>query len=451
MKSINPATGDVVATYEPHDADAIEARIAAAAAAAPQWAATPIPDRMALLQRAADVLRDHVEPFARRMVHEMGKPIREARAEVEKCAWVFEHYAEVAPGLLQPLTIETDASRSEVRHDPLGVVLAVMPWNFPFWQVMRFAAPALAAGNVGLLKHASNVCGVSLDCERVFDEAGFPPGVFASLLVGSSEVKGIIEDDRVAAVTLTGSDAAGRAVASQAGAALKPCVLELGGSDPFVVLADADLDLAVEGAVKGRYQNTGQSCIAAKRFIVVDELHDAFVERFVEKVRGLQVGDPLDEHTDVGPMAQASLAADLYQQLKASVDAGARCLIGGNRPDDGSAWFGPAVLVDVPRDCPAAREELFGPVAAVFRAENAEDALRLARDTPFGLGASVWSANPDVDALAAQLPCGHVSFNGIVKSDPRLPFGGVKASGFGRELSDEGLFAFAPAKTVWVR
>jgi succinate-semialdehyde dehydrogenase/glutarate-semialdehyde dehydrogenase len=379
----------------------------------------------------------------------MGKPVLQAVAEVEKCSWVCEHYAAHGAGYLAPRPAATDAAESFVRHDPLGVVLAVMPWNFPFWQVFRCAVPALMAGDTVLLKHASNVPGCALAIEEVFADAGLPPGAFATLLVGGAEVAGLVADPAVAAVSLTGSEAAGEVVGAAAGRALKPCVLELGGSDPFIVLADADLDAVVPQAVTARIQNNGQSCIAAKRFIVVGDVYGRFRDAFCAAVSQLRTGNPLDESNDLGPLARADLLDDLEKQVRASVRRGARVLVGGKRGGGPGYFFQPSVLDSVTPGMPAYDEELFGPVAALIAAEGAEDALRIANDTPFGLGASIWTADrARGEELAARIEAGSVFINGMVKSDPRLPFGGIKASGFGRELSEFGIREFVNIKTV---
>ncbi|MDH3745937.1 MAG: NAD-dependent succinate-semialdehyde dehydrogenase, partial [Acidobacteriota bacterium] len=391
------------------------------------------------------------------MAVEMGKPVREGRAEVEKCARVCRFYAEQAAEFLAPQTIETDAKTSFVTFEPLGPVLAVMPWNFPFWQVFRFIAPHLTAGNVGLLKHASNVPGCALAIEEVMREAGYPEGVFQTLLIGSRRVAGLIEDKRVRAVTLTGSTPAGRAVAAKAGECLKKTVLELGGSDPYVILADADLELAVNQCVTSRLINCGQSCIAAKRFIVTPENLEEFERRVVEAMVSKRVGDPLDASTDIGPMARSDLRDELHQQVVASVAAGARCLLGGEKPegdgDGDGAYYPPTVLTDVRPGMAAYDDELFGPVAAILPAKSDKDAIRIANDSCFGLGAAVFTADLEkgVRIAARELEAGSCFVNAFVRSDPRLPFGGIKESGFGRELGSFGTYEFVNIKTVCVR
>jgi succinate-semialdehyde dehydrogenase/glutarate-semialdehyde dehydrogenase len=385
------------------------------------------------------------------MALEMGKPVAQGEAEVEKCAWVCEYYADHAEAMLAEQPRETDAAQSYVRFDPLGPVLAVMPWNFPFWQVFRFAAPGLMAGNAGILKHASNVPRCALDIEAVFRDAGFPRGLFATALVGSRAVKALVEDERIAAVTLTGSEPAGSAVAEQAGRVLKKTVLELGGSDPFIVLADADLRAAARTAAEARLINSGQSCICAKRFIVVDVVADQFLDLFTGEMRARRVGDPLSPDTQVGPQARVDLRDDLHRQVEESVKRGATLLLGGEIPTGRGAFYPPTVLAAVDRGMPAFDEETFGPVAAVIRARDEADAVRLANDSTFGLGAALWTADRErARRLAAEIEAGAVFVNGLVKSDPRLPFGGIKRSGYGRELSEYGIREFVNIKSVWM-
>jgi succinate-semialdehyde dehydrogenase/glutarate-semialdehyde dehydrogenase len=405
------------------------------------------------MRRAAEILRNNASGYARLMAQEMGKPISGGKAEVEKCAWACDYYAENAERFLTPEVVETDASRSFVAFEPLGVVLAVMPWNFPFWQVVRFAAPALMAGNVGVLKHASNVPGCALAIEELFREAGFPDNVFRTLLVGSREVKSIIRHRLVRAVTLTGSTDAGKSVARYAGQALKKTVLELGGSDPYVVLEDADLDLAVETCTASRLVNSGQSCIAAKRFIVVEQVREEFERRFVERMAMAKMGDPMDPETQVGPQARRDLRDDLHRQVVESIERGARCLLGGEVPEGEGAFYPPTVLTDVTKGMPAYDEELFGPVAAIIPAKNERAAIKVANDSIFGLGAAVFTRDTSRGERIAreELEAGSCFVNALVKSDPRLPFGGIKESGYGRELSHFGIKEFVNIKTVWVR
>jgi succinate-semialdehyde dehydrogenase/glutarate-semialdehyde dehydrogenase len=404
------------------------------------------------MRKAATVLRSHAGEFAQMITLEMGKPVREALAEVEKSALGCEYYADQGPAFLADEVIESDAGRSLVVFQPLGTVLAVMPWNFPFWQVFRFAAPALVAGNTGLLKHASNVPQCALAIESVFREAGFPAGVFRSLMIQSSRVAGVIEDKRVHAVTLTGSEPAGRQVAATAGAEIKKSVLELGGSDPFIVLEDADLDLAVEAAVTSRFLNTGQSCIAAKRFILINAIADEFIQRFKVGVEALKVGNPLDESTQLGPLARFDLRDELHRQVVESIKQGAVAVTGCNLESGSGAYYQASILDHVTAGVCAYHEELFGPVASIIRAEDEADAIRIANDSEFGLGGSVWTQDSARgERLARQLECGCAFVNGLVKSDPRLPFGGVKNSGYGRELSRLGMHEFVNAKTIWIR
>jgi len=406
-----------------------------------------------LLSSAADVLRDNKRKYAETMTKEMGKPIDQSVSEVEKCAWVCDHYAENAGSYLSddvhPSPPGVDA---RTVYQPLGPVLAVMPWNFPFWQVFRFAAPYLTAGNVGLLKHASNVPKCATAIEEVFTEAGYPDGVFQSMIIGSSMVDDIIADDRVEAVTLTGSGPAGSAVASTAGDQIKKSVLELGGSDPFVVLGDADIEEATETAVWARNQNSGQSCIAGKRFIVVEDIYEEFVDSLVDKFEDLVIGDPMDEDTDIGPQASSDLMMEMHnRQVEPTVDAGADVLTGGSPMDRDGSYYPPTVLTDIPEDCPADQEEVFGPVATVYKVENRNEAVRKANDTVYGLGASVWTTDTSKGRkISRQIEAGCVYINELVKSDPRVPFGGVGISGYGQELSEEGIKEFTNKKTVWV-
>ena len=451
IASVNPATGETLATFTPHGDAEIEARLAAAAAAAAGWRRTPVAERTALVARAAELLDERREALARLATLEMGKTLAAARAEVEKCAWVCRHYAAEAAGMLATEEVATDARRSFVRFDPLGVVLAVMPWNFPYWQVFRFAAPALAAGNAALLKHASNVPQCALAIEAIWRDAGAPAGLFGALLVGGARVAPLLADPRIAAATLTGSEPAGASVARAAGESLKKVVLELGGSDPFLVLPSADLDRAVATAVTARVLNNGQSCIAAKRFLVHRDVYEPFTARFVAAMGALRMGDPLAPETDLGPLATPAIRAELQAQVERSVAAGAHLLLGGSVPAGPGCFYPPTVLAEVPLDAPAAREELFGPVAPLFRVDSLDEAIALANATDFGLGAAAFTTDPvEQERLAAEIDAGSVFCNGLVKSDPRLPFGGIKRSGFGRELAAFGLREFVNAKTVWI-
>ena len=450
--SLNPATGALLQTYDVFDDDQIEDILKNTAAASSRWAATPLEERCGLLKKAAEVLRQGREDYARLITLEMGKLYRESLAEIDKCALVCDFYADNAAGFLADEVIASDAGRSLVAYQPLGTVLAVMPWNFPFWQVMRFAAPALAAGNTGLLKHASNVPQCAMALESIFLDAGFPEGVFSNLMIASSQVEAVIRDPRVHAVTLTGSEPAGRAVASTAAQELKKSVLELGGSDAFVVLEDADMDWTLEQGVISRFLNAGQSCIAAKRFILVDTIADTFVERFAAKVSAMKTGDPFDEATQLGPMARVDLRTELHEQVMDSVQAGARVVTGCQPIEGEGAYYAPSIIDHVRPGMRAWDEELFGPVAIVIRARDEEEALAIANGSRFGLGGSVWTADAKRgEAFARRMECGCAFVNGLVKSDPRLPFGGVKASGFGRELSHHGMHEFVNAKTIWIR
>ena len=450
MKAINPATGQLIRGYPEHDATEIERRVAAAARAFPPWRALDLDARGAHLRATAQVLRRRVAELSALMTSEMGKPIAAAEAEVEKCAWACEHFAEHAKRYLAGEQIATDASASYTRCDPLGVVLAIMPWNFPFWQLIRCAAPALMAGNTVLLKHASNVPGSALAIEDVFRDAGLPEGAFATLLVGGAAIEPVVSDPRVAAVSLTGSEAAGSRVASLAGAALKKTVLELGGSDAFIVLADADVDAVARAAADARTINNGESCIAAKRFIVEEAIADRFESAFTGAMTLLTVGDPMERTTRIGPLARADSVRDLQDQVDRSVRSGAVVAIGGQPLERPGFYYPPTVLTRVVPGMAVFDEETFGPVAAVSRARDVAHAIALANASRFGLGASVWTSDPARgERLAAEIDAGSVFVNGAVKSDPRLPFGGVKRSGYGRELAAAGIREFVNVKTVW--
>jgi len=451
VKSINPATEEVLAVYDEFTAEQVDQALEQVAAAFPVWRRLSFEERGEHMRRAGAYLRQHKDRFARLITLEMGKPITQAEAEIEKCAWNCEFYADNAAQLLADRHVQTNARDSYVAFGPLGVVLAVMPWNFPFWQVIRAAAPALMAGNTAVLKHSSNVPQCALAVEEIFNEVGFPQGVFRTLLIPSSAVDGVIADDRVRAVTLTGSDVAGTKVAEAAGRSLKKTVLELGGSDPFIVLADADLQAAADVGAFARFQNTGQSCIAAKRFIVQDSVGDGFERRFIEAVAKLKVGDPLERDTQVGPLAREDLLDDLERQVRASVAKGARLVLGGERLNRRGYYFAPTVLSDVTLDMSVMREETFGPVAAVVRVEDAETAVKVANDSQYGLGASLWTRDLEFgQQLARQIETGQVFINGMVASDPRLPFGGVKRSGYGRELGEFGILEFTNIQTIWI-
>lgn len=454
IATINPATGEVVKTFEALSDEAIAQKLDLAQQAFEQHRRTSFAQRAEWMNRAAQILVDRKEEFGKTMTLEMGKPIAAAIAEVEKSAWVCRYYAEHAADFLKDVTIGTDASQSFIRYQPLGIVLAVMPWNFPFWQVFRFAAPALMAGNVGVLKHASNVPQSALAIEEIFLQAGFPPGVFQTFLVGADKVPQIIADDRVKAATLTGSEAAGASLASAAGKQIKKTVLELGGSDPFIVLESADLNTAVDTAVTARMINNGQSCIAAKRFIVQESIADAFTERLVMKYGALKVGDPMNSETDIGPLATPGILKDLEDQVQACLRQGGKVLIGGQplRDRPSGNYYPPTILTDIAPDSPTAQEEFFGPVAMLFRVPDLDAAIALANSTTFGLGASAWTQNDaERDRLINEIEAGCVFINSMVKSDPRLPFGGIKRSGYGRELGIEGIHEFVNIKTIWVK
>ncbi len=457
IASINPATGETFQTFEPLNQEQLEDKIQLGHELFLSYRRTSFAGRAWMMLRAAEILEAEKKDFARIMTLEMGKPINSAVQEAEKCAWVCRYYAENAERHLADELVETNATRSYVRFQPLGVVLAVMPWNFPFWQVFRFAAPGLMAGNVGLLKHSSNVPQCALAIEDIFRRAGFPEGAFQTLLIGSDLVQSVLEDSRVAAATLTGSEPAGRSVASIAGKQIKKTVLELGGSDPFIVMPSADLDTAVTTAVRARTINNGQSCIAAKRFIVHGQIYDEFEKRFVAAMKQLRVGDPMLESTDIGPLATEQILKDLEEQVQVSVAAGAKILAGGHKFKAAGDlargnFYEPTVLVDIPKGAPAYQDEIFGPVASLFRVANIDEAIELANATTFGLGSAAWTNDEtESDRFIAELHAGSVFINGMVASDPRLPFGGVKHSGYGRELGEFGIREFVNIKTVWIK
>lgn len=453
MEALNPATGKVIKTYKTMTDKQAAQAVQASHETFLSWREVPFFQRAELMKEAAEVLRDNVEEYAKLMTLEMGKTIKEARAEVNKCAWVCDYYAENAEEFLSREMVETEASESFVTFQPEGVILAVMPWNFPFWQVFRFAAPALMAGNTGVLKHASNVPGCALAIEDVFRKAGFPEHAFRTLLIGSRQVGTVIENPLVMAVTLTGSTPAGKAVAAKAGEMLKKTVLELGGSDAYVVLEDADLDAAVDSCVLSRMINGGQSCIAAKRFIVVQSIKEEFEKRYVEKMKAYKMGDPLDEDTTVGPQARHDLRDELHQQVEESIAKGAHCLLGGEVPENKGAFYPATVLTDVKKGMPAYDDELFGPVAAIIPVKDEAEAIKTANDSIFGLGGAVFTGDIEKGTRLAEkeIEAGCVFVNTFVRSDPRLPFGGIKESGYGRELSHYGIKEFVNIKTVYVK
>ena len=450
MNSFNPATDALLGKFPIHDAQAIDSRLRVASASQKTWARLDVRQRLPYLLQVAAVLRRKKQELALLITLEMGKPLSESLGEIEKCAWNFDHYAQQGETFLADQVVASSAADSRIVFDPLGLVLAVMPWNYPFWQVMRAAAPVLVGGNGMVLKHASNVPQCALALEQVFKDAGLPEGLFTTLLVESSAVQGLIQDDRIAAVTFTGSTPVGRSIAAQAGQALKKQVLELGGSDPFVVLADADIEAAAAVAVKARFSNTGQSCISAKRFIVERSIADRFAEAFVAGTRKLVVGDPLQANTTIGSMARGKLRDELHVQVRASVREGAQVLIGGQPVEGPGAYYEPTILDHVTPGMTVAMEETFGPAAAILRVASADEAIAVANDTPFGLGASLWSRDLDrARQLSRRIEAGAVFVNGLVASDPRLSFGGTKQSGYGRELGHLGLHEFMNIKTVW--
>ncbi len=452
IETLNPATGELVKRFPEMEKGEVDRVLSAAVVAQRAWARLPFSERAVPMRKVAGLLRERAQDHARLMAVEMGKPLRDGAAEVVKCASVCEYYAERAAEHLAPRQEPSDAGRSYVRFDPLGVILAVMPWNFPFWQVFRFIAPHLMAGNGGLLKHASNVPQCALAIEQVMHDAGFPPALFRTLLVGSGRVRELILDERVAAVTITGSEPAGRQVAAAAGEALKPSVMELGGSDPFIVLADADVEMAARTAATARTINAGQSCICAKRFIVEAPVYEAFLEQLTTAMKAVRMGDPTEAATDIGPQARLELRDELHGQVKQAIAEGARPVLGCQVPPGPGAFYPASILAEVKPGTLAAREELFGPVAAVMRARDADEAVAIANGSRFGLGASLWTRNAaEIERLVPRIEAGAVFVNGMVKSDPRLPFGGIKCSGYGRELGLEGIRAFVNVKTVWIK
>ncbi len=453
IQSINPADLQVIKTYNSMLPAEVNNIIDLTNNAFDEWKGTTFDQRSKLMMKAADVLRKKKEEYSKLMTLEMGKPISQSRAEVEKCAWICEYYAEKAEKFLADEIIETDASKSFIAFQPLGIVLAVMPWNFPFWQVFRFAAPGLMAGNAGILKHASNVSGCALAIEEVFKESGFPENLFRTVLVPSSQMEEVIKNEKIKAVTLTGSVPAGKSVAKNAGAVLKKTVMELGGSDPYLIFEDADLELAAETCVTARLINGGQSCIAAKRFIIVEKVYDSFEKLFVEKMKSKKMGDPFDESNHIGPQASVTLRDELHQQVKKSIELGAKLLLGGVIPETKGAWYPPTVLSNVKKGMPAYDEELFGPVAALIKVKNEAEAIEIANDSIFGLGAALFTKDSKRGEKIAKekIQAGCCFVNAFVKSDPRLPFGGIKESGYGRELSSIGIREFVNIKTVYIR
>ncbi len=451
ISTVNPATGEELKTFESLTEEGVEEKIRLAFDTFREYRETSFAERSRMLTRAAEILEEEAEAFGRLMTTEMGKTLAAATAEAKKCARGCRYYAEKAEGFLADEPVEFEGARAFVRYQPLGPVLAIMPWNFPFWQVFRFAAPALMAGNVGLLKHASNVPQCALAIEDIIHRAGFPEGAFQTLLIGSSQVQAVIDDPRIRAVTLTGSEGAGRSVGAEAGENIKPSVLELGGSDPFIVMPSADLEKAVRTAVTSRTLNNGQSCINAKRIIVHEEIADEFERRFVESMAALKVGDPMDEGTQMGPLATPQIREDVDDQVKRTVEAGARVLTGGEPMEGPGNFYPPTVIAEIPEDSPAYREEIFGPVASLFRARDIDDAIRIANDTSFGLGSSAWTNDPgEQERFVNEIEAGMVYVNRMTESSPEVPFGGVKNSGYGRELSHFGIHEFVVAKTVWI-
>jgi succinate-semialdehyde dehydrogenase/glutarate-semialdehyde dehydrogenase len=453
LQSINPATEEVMGEYPALTEEQIALILQQTQRAFDNWRKVDFAERGRYMRQAAQILTKGSERYARLMAEEMGKPIAQGRAEIEKCAWTCEFYAEHAQQFLQPEQVKTDATQSFITYQPLGVILAIMPWNFPFWQVFRFACPALMAGNAGVLKHASNVPGCALAIENIFKQAGFPDSIFRTLLITSDQVDKVIESPHVQAVTLTGSTTAGRAVAAKAGQMLKKTVLELGGSDPYVILPDADLATAVETCVNSRLINSGQSCISAKRFIVTEKNYAAFETQFVHAMQQMKMGNPLHENTVIGPQARLDLRAKLHQQVSESISKGAKCLLGGVMPSGKGAFYPPTVLTQVKPGMPAYDEELFGPVAAIIVVRDEQEAITVANDTVYGLGAAVFTGDKakGEQIAAQQLAAGNCFVNAAVKSDPRLPFGGIKQSGYGRELSHHGIKEFVNIKTVYVK
>lgn len=453
IEAINPTTGKTVKKYDSHSDTDVEQMIGKAHKTFQDWRKTSFAHRSKLMKKAAKVLIDNKEKYAKLMTEEMGKVYKSAISEVEKCAWVCEYYAEHAETFLADEIIESDAQKSMAAFRPLGVVLAVMPWNYPFWQVFRFAAPSLMAGNVGVLKHASNVPGCALAIQEIFEQAGFPKNAFATLMISSKQVEKVINNKLVKAATLTGSEPAGSAVAAAAGKRIMPTVLELGGSDPYLILEDADLEYAAEQCKTSRLLNTGQSCIGAKRFIIMEKVYDDFMKHFIKKMKAAKMGDPMQEDTDLGPMARTDLRDELHEQVLKSIDKGADCLMGGEIPEGDGAYYPATILTNIKKGMPAYSEEFFGPVALVFKVKTLAEAIEIANDTDFGLGAAVFTQDIEKgeDIAKNRLEAGCCFVNHFVKSDPRLPFGGIKTSGYGRELSHYGIKEFVNIKTVYIK
>lgn len=452
METIDPSTGETIKEYDQMDDAELDSIINKAAGAQKEWKNKSFDERAAFLNKTAQILRDRKDDLAELMATEMGKPLAQGVSEAEKCAWVCEYYAENAASFLKDEPIETDASSSYVTYNPLGTVLAIMPWNFPFWQLFRFAAPALMAGNAAILKHASNVTGCALEIEDIIHKAGLPAELFRMVIADNDQTQAMITHSEIDAVTLTGSTRAGKAVAGKAGSVLKKTVLELGGSDPYLILNDADVEQAAETCVTSRLINSGQSCIAAKRFIAVEGIYDEFLERVLSLMKGKKVGNPFDESTDIGPMARFDLRDQLHQQVEESIKKGASCLLGGEIPDEEGAYYPATVLTDIKKGMPAYDDELFGPVASVIKAADEREAIAIANDTNYGLGSAVFSEDVEhAEEIAANsLEAGCCFVNEFVKSDPRLPFGGIKQSGYGRELSHYGIKEFVNIKTVYI-
>lgn len=451
IQSINPANEETLKTYDAYGDEKIEQALSQSMKAYKELNDLPISERAVRLETAADILEENKDIFAKIMTSEMGKTFKSAKSEVEKCAWVCRYYAENGEEMIADKEMETDDRRARIKYKPIGPVLAVMPWNFPFWQVFRFAAPAMIAGNTGLLKHASNVPQSALKIEEIFKQAGFPEGAFQTLLIGSDKVEKVLKDDRVKAATLTGSEKAGASVASIAGSKIKKTVLELGGSDPFIIMPSADIDAAVNAAVTGRTMNNGQSCIAAKRFIIHADIYDDVKERLVARFEELKMGDPMDEETDIGPLAMAQIRDDLDDQVQETIKKGGKLLTGAKVIDGKGYFYQPGILEDIPDDSPAASDELFGPVASLFKVADFDAAIERANNTKFGLGSAIFTNDDtEMERAAEEIEAGGTSINKIYGSDPRVPFGGIGISGYGRELSENGIHEFMNIKTIMI-